>query len=108
MTLKELFEAVREEHLNKTDLENYHTQLSSLYASIHFEMAELEKAEALYFLENKILLNTDKGIKERTDIVIKRMWNGTEKGLRLIELKHYSKGAEKLLSSLKNRIYANL
>lgn len=98
MNLKELFEAVREEHLNKTDLENYHTQLSSLYASIHFEMAELEKAEAIYVLASEL----------ETDVAKKRAWNGTEKGQRLIELKHYSKGAEKLLSSLKNRIYANL
>lgn len=98
MNLKELFEAVREEHLNKTDLEKYHTQLSSLYASIHFEMAELEKAEAIYVLASEL----------ETDVAKKRAWNGTEKGQRLIELKHYSKGAEKLLSSLKNRIYANL
>lgn len=100
--LLDLFKEVQEPILNKTELENYHTQLSGMYASIVVEAAELTKAEAIYFLEAK---EFDGSL---TDINIKRKWNGSEKGLRLIELKAYEKGASKLLSSLKNRIYANL
>lgn len=100
--LLDLFKAVTEPNLNKTELEDYHTQLSGLYAGIVVEAGELTKAEAIYFLEAK---EFDSAL---TDINIKRKWNASEKGLRLIELKSYEKGASKLLSSLKNRIYANL
>jgi hypothetical protein len=96
MTLREIFEAVKEKNLTKTDLENYRDELSSLFASIHLEMAECEKEEALFIMESKL----------GSDVAKKRVWNATPKGQRLIELKHYSKGAEKVLSSLKSRLYS--
>lgn len=95
-TLSDLFKSVSEPNLSKQALEDYHTRLSALYAQIHEEMAELEKTEALQMLESDL----------PTDIAKKRAFNGTGNGQRLIELKHYSKGAEKLLSSLKNRMYS--
>lgn len=98
--LSELFKSVSEPNLTKSELEDYHTRLSALYAQIHEEYGSLEKAEAIYFLESK---ETN---PELADIAIKRKWNGTEKGLRLIEIRHLSKGTEKLLSSLKNRMYS--
>jgi hypothetical protein len=59
-------------------------------------MADLEKAEALYFIGSEL----------PSDVAKKRAWNATTSGQRLIELKHYSKGAEKVLSSLKSRLYS--
>jgi hypothetical protein len=100
MNLKELFESVKEHNLTKTQLENYHSELTSLYAQMLLEMAELEKTEAIFFLT--------KTSPEVTDVSIKRMWRGTQSGLRLIELKSFVKATEKVLSSLKNRIYSNM
>lgn len=96
--LSELFKSVSEPNLTKSELEDYHTRLSALYAQIHEEYGSLEKAEAIYILENK------NGVE--SDIAVKRRWNGSEQGQRLIELKHLSKGTDKLLSSLKNRMYS--
>lgn len=95
--LSDLFKSVSELNLTKIQLEDYHTRLSALYAQIHEEMADLEKQESLFLLE----------VEMPTELAKKRKWNGTHEGLRLIELKHYSKGAEKLLSSLKSRLYGS-
>lgn len=98
MTLLELFQVVKEENLTKTQLENYHTQLTSLFATMMLELATLEKKEAMFFLEQK----------KESDVATKRAWRGTPEGQRLIELSRFSKACEKVLSSLKNRMYATL
>lgn len=95
-TLSSLIEAVKEKNLTKSQLEEYHSELTQLFAQIHLELAVLEKAEAMYLSNHA----------EKTDVAAKRKWQGLEQGQRLIELKHYSKAVEKLLSSLKNRMYA--
>lgn len=94
--LADLFKEVSELNLTKQALEDYHTQLSALYGQMRIEMAELEKAEAMNILDTSL----------PTDIAKKRAFNGTPLGQRLIELKNYSKGTEKILSSLKNRMYS--
>lgn len=94
--LTQLFETVKEENLTKTDLEKLHQSLVALFAGIHLETAELEKEEALYL---------DK-FTEETDAARKRKWRATPSGQRLIELKHMSKATEKVLSSIKSRLYA--
>lgn len=96
MKLKELFIAVQERNLSKDTLEQYRDELASLFAQIHLEMADLEKAEAIYILESKL----------ESDIAKKRAWRGTEKGQRLIELAHFAKASEKILASLKSRLYS--
>ena len=73
--------------------------MTHLYAQLMWEMAEHEKAEAIFFLEAQ---STEK----RSDVAIKRLWRATEAGQRLIELKNYEKATSKVLSSLKSRIYA--
>lgn len=98
MKLKDLLVAVREKNLTKTQLEDYHSDLTNMYAQIHLELADIEKAEALYFLSDK----------KESDIATKRAWRASEKGQRQIELSHYAKATEKMLSSLKNRIYSLL
>lgn len=98
--LLDLIKNVQEKTLTKQQLEDYHTELTSLYAQLCWEMAELEKKEAVFFLGEKGLH------AELTDVAVKRKWRGTEDGQRLIELKNYEKGTSKVLSSLKNRMYA--
>lgn len=98
MKLLELFEAVKEEHLGKDQLEKYRDMLSSLYADMQVEMASIEKGEALFFYE--------KTSPEVTDISIKRLWLATAAGQRKILLNRYLKATEKILSSLKSRLYS--
>lgn len=100
MTFQELLVAVLEEGLTKTQLESYHAELTNLFALTHLEIAELEKAEARYFLEMK------KMDDKITDIGIKRFWRGTPQGQRLIELSHTAKAAEKMLASVRSRIFS--
>lgn len=94
--LLDLIVKTKEKNLTKQQLEDYHTDLTSLYAQLCWEMAELEKKEAVFLLESI----------EKAHVAKKRSWRATKEGQRLIELKNYEKGTSKILSSLKNRIYA--
>lgn len=98
MTLLELFQAVKEANLTKSDLEKYRNALSNLYAEMQIEIANIEKAEALYFY--------NRTNPETTDISIKRQWKATPDGQRQILLSRYLKASEKVLSSLKSRLYS--
>lgn len=95
MKLRELLDAVKEKNLSKDQLEAYRDDLANLYAQMQLEMAEVRKSKALFFAEQP----------EKTDKGTERKWQATGKGLREIELSHYSKGVEKVLSSLKSRLY---
>lgn len=95
MKLRDLLQAVNEKNLTKTQIEEYRDSLAQLFALMHLEMADLEKAEAMYFDTST----------EATDVAKKRKWNATPDGQRFIELKHFTKGTEKVLSSLKSRLY---
>ncbi len=95
MKLLELIKAVNEKKLTKDQLEEYRDEMSNLFAQMQFELAEVKKSKAIYFIEHKL----------ESDKATERAWQATEKGLREIELSHYSKGTEKMLSSLKARLY---
>lgn len=97
MTLKELLEQVKLEHLQKGDLERLHTEFINLYSLLMLEKSELEQEEALFFL----------GHEEKSDIAAKRKWRGSNKGLRLITLDNYEKVITKNLQSLKSRLYSS-
>ncbi len=97
ITLLQLFEAVKEEHLSKDKLELYRDQLSSLFAEMSVEMAGIEKAAAIFFYERTK--------PDVSDISIKREWQATASGQRQILLKRYLRATEKILSSLKSRLY---
>ena len=100
MKLAELINAVKEQHLDKSQLEDYHSQLSSLFAEMQLEMAELEKIEALFLgHENQ---------KEESVAQRKLNWKITSSGQRLIVLKRYALATKELLNSLKSRIYTFL
>lgn len=96
MKLVELLDAVKEKNLTKSQLEEYRDDLVSLFAMMQLELADIRKQKAIYFVENKL----------ESDKATERAWQASKKGLREIELSHYSKGVEKVLSSLKSRIYA--
>lgn len=95
MKLSELILAVKEKNLTKEQIEAYRDEISSLYAQMQMEMAELEKEEALFM--------------EKTDTTVARakvLWKATEKGQRLIVLKRYERATKELLNSLKSRLYS--
>lgn len=96
MKLIDLITAVKEQNLTKDELEQYRDQLSVLFAQMQIEMAELEKAEAV-FMGNA----TDNSVAS-----IKVKWKTTEKGQRLITLKRYCLATKEMLNSLKSRLYS--
>lgn len=96
MRMIELFEAVKEKNLSKDQLEDYRDELSNLTASMFIHMAELEKEEAVY-------LDT---CEEETDVAKRRKWRATPHGLKQIEIKNYIKASEKILASLRSRLYS--
>lgn len=95
MKLIDLIKAVNDRKLSRPQLEEYRDDMSSLYAQMQWELADIRKAKAIYFDENK----------QPSDKATERRWQVTKEGLREIELTHYAKGTEKMLSSLKSRIY---
>lgn len=95
MKLQDLINQIKEENLPKERLEAYRDQLSGLFAQMQMEMAELEKMEARYPMENF------KSAVER-----KNSWKATPSGQRLIELKRYCLATKEMLNSLKSRLYS--
>ena len=98
--LTDTLKAVREQHLNKQQLEEYYDLLTGYLVDIKLEMADLEKDSAL-FIANK----RDDGLSMEA---CKSEWKATEKGQRLIDLKHYASATNAQLKSLKNRIFGLL
>jgi hypothetical protein len=95
MKLQDLIEAVKEQKLDRQQLEGYRDEMVNIFTKMQFEMADLEKAEALFMNSN-----SEVSVAER-----KVRWKATDKGQRLIELKRYATATTKILDSLKNRIY---
>lgn len=95
MRLRELLDAVKEKNLTKTDLESYRDELSSLFAAMQLELADIRKAKALFMFESSLKTVASKEVA----------WGADPRGQREIELSHYSRGVEKVLSSLRSRIY---
>lgn len=96
MTLKELIVAVKEKDLSKEQLEAYSDQMSSLYAEMMLETAELEKEEALFMND----MSPEDSVAQ-----VKVAWKATPSGQRLIVLKRYLLATKELLNSLKSRTY---
>lgn len=95
--IKKLLEEVKEKFLDKDKLESYHSALSNIYAEIQFEIADIKKLRAKFYFE--------RGGKDVSDVSIKRSWEITEDGLKLIELEASVKAISKILSSLRSRLY---
>jgi hypothetical protein len=105
MTINDLIIAVKEKNLSKDQLEDYRDQMSSLFAEIQLEMAELEKQEAV-FMEGGYSLIKFPLDKEPSVAQIKIWWKATDKGQRLIVLKRYALALKEMLNSLKSRLYS--
>lgn len=97
MQLRDLIIAVKEKNLSKDQLENYRDDMSNLFAQMQFELADIEKEEAL-FLEN---FAQDVSVAAR-----KTAWKATKSGQRSIELKRYCLATKEMLNSLKSRLYS--
>jgi hypothetical protein len=97
MKLADLIKAVNEKGLTKTQLEEYRDDMANVYALMQLELAEIRKEKALYWLGDN---------KKETDIATERAWAASARGQREIELAHYCKATEKILSSLKSRLYS--
>ena len=97
-TLTDLIVAVKEQNLDKDALEDYRDQMSHIYADMQFEMASIEKSEAL-FMDSVDL--KDMSVAGR---IIK--WKATALGLRLIVLKRYVIATKEILISLSSSIYS--
>lgn len=104
----QLLEAVKDETLPLEMIEKYRDEMIHLHSAMQIELANIEKEEAMYFLEwNKPVLlgKDDNKLPPIADIAIKRMWRGTDKGQRGIELNRYVKVIAKEIDSLKSRVY---
>jgi hypothetical protein len=98
MNLLELFKAVKDERLPLDKLESYRDTMIHFHTDLQIEMADLEKEEAMFMVS----------CEEETEAGKKRMWRGSEKGLRLILINRYIKAVSKEINSLTNRIFASI
>lgn len=95
-TLRDLITKVKENTLSREELEKYGDELSTLFALMCLEAAELEKSEAM-FLSTKT--------KEESVAEKKIFWKATQEGQRLIVLKRYLVATKEMILSLKSRVY---
>ena len=95
MQLLDLIKQVNDKTLSREQLEEYRDNLVVLFAQMQLELADLKKKEAIYLLEHK----------KDTNVETQREWDATKEGQREIELRYYSKATEKMVSSLKDRVY---
>lgn len=96
MQLLDLFQAVKEENLSKDQLEHYHKEISELYSQMHLEVGQLKKRRGMYMLAHP----------ELTAAAMKRLFDGSEDGQRLIELESYVRATSAQLRSLKSRLFS--
>lgn len=96
MKLLEIFKQIKDETLPKDLLESYHKELSELRGQMRLELADITKKKAIFMLENK----------ETPAVHRKINWQGTEEGLREIDLKAYIGATSDNLNSLKSRLYS--
>ena len=97
-SITELINNIKEGNLTKFQLEEYSSMLDVLCAEYELELAEVEKAEALFLAEC--------GEKTRAGATTK--WDASEQGQKEILLKRQLRAISKLSSSVKTRIYQRL
>ena len=96
--LQDLLLKVREENLTKFQLEEYFAKLSNYLSDLHITLADLEKKEAMFMINDP----------EKTDALMKRLWRGSEDGLRKIEIVGLIRATRTQLNGLKARIFQTL
>lgn len=95
MQIQDLIQSIKEEKLDKFQLENYSSQLDVLQAEMELALADLEKEEAMFLAKSE----------EKSRAGAERAWNSTKLGLEYIEMKRKLRAVSKLASSVKTRIY---
>lgn len=98
MKIQELINEIKESNLTKDKLEDYSSMLDILSAELEIELADIEKAEAMYL--------ADCGEKTRAGATTK--WEASELGQKGIFLKRQLRAVSKLASSVKTRIYQRI
>lgn len=98
MDIKTLINEIKEANLTKDKLEEYSSMLDILCAEFELELADVEKAEAL-FLAN---------CGEKTRAGATTLWEASDLGQKEITLKRQLRAISKLASSVKTRIYQRL
>ena len=95
--LQDTLKKVREENLDKPQLEHYHLILSNLFGDIKREIASLKKERAM-FMAGK---DTQESIANR-----KVSWDATPSGQRLLELEGDASATRIMIDSVKSRLYS--
>ena len=98
MDIKTLITEIKEANLTKDKLEEYSSMLDILCAELELELADSEKAEAM-FLAN---------CGEKTRAGATTLWEASDAGQKEITLKRQLRAISKLSSSVKTRIYQRL
>lgn len=98
MDIKTIITGIKEQNLDKFQLENYASMLDVLQAEMELELAEIEKAHALFLAKSE----------EKSRAGAERIFDATELGQKEIELKRQLRSVSKLASSVKTRIYQKL
>ena len=98
ISITDIIRDVKEANLTKDKLEELSSMLDILCAEMELELADVEKAEAMY------LANCE----EKTRAGATTKWEATELGQKEITLKRQLRAVSKLASSVKTRIYQRL
>ena len=98
INITDIIKEVKEGNFTKDKLEEYSSMLDVLSAEYELELADVEKAEALFL--------ADCGEKTRAGATTK--WEASELGQKEILLKRQLRAISKLSSSVKTRIYQRL
>jgi hypothetical protein len=105
MKLAELLLAVKDENLPLVLVEKYRDEMVHLHTAMQIEMADLEKAEALFIVEKVDPVARALPYDPITNVAAERLWDVTEKGQRQILINRYLKAVAKEIDSLKSRVY---
>ena len=98
MTFADLIIAVKEDRLDKDQLEHYHTELCNLKAQFYLELAELKKEKALFMVRRE----AGESVASR-----KELWDATPRGQRKFDIESHISSSKALTDSIKSRLYNN-
>ena len=97
MTLQELITAIKDDKLDKYQLESYHSELCQLKSQLSLELGDLKKEKALFMVR-----------REKGDSIASRKeeWDATPRGQRKFEIESYISSTKALTDSIRSRLYS--
>ena len=99
--LSDLFLEIKESSLTKSALEKYEQELAYLYATMRSEIGDLKKKKAIFFL----IQEKDEEGKKRPDVKVRRIWEGTQDGQKLLGLEDDARAVKRMGDSVRSRIF---